>query len=117
MPNNNSDTRFFKLCETFIERTDKVVAMQMDLAHKAGRMRLAVSGIFLEAASNFAQAMSKPELANAYRQKLADQIAGFILQDEYADTIFDRAFDERGESLAKEARSRGLNNLAEALEI
>lgn len=106
---------FAELCDIFIAKADPIVGAQMESTYE-GRWRVLVGDVFLHAASEMAGILSKPEFEQRCKEYRADRMAEFILKGEYAKTVFGFMLDGQYRSSAGEAREKGLNNLAQALE-
>lgn len=106
---------FSELCDIFIVKADPIVGAQMETTYE-GRWRVLAGDVFLHAASGMAGILSKPEFEERCKEYRADRMAGFILRGEYAETIFGMMLDGKYRTSAREARAKGLNNLAQALE-
>lgn len=105
-----------ELCEKFIEKADPVIEAQMHNTLK-GRWRLIMADTFLHTAEGVARRLSKPEFAESCKLRRADQMAGFIWRGEYAETVFQLLLDDDLRGSAQQAREKGLENLARALEV
>lgn len=117
MSNKSEAKTFGRLCEEFIKRADDVVEAQINGRDNKGYLGLILSVSFLEARSDWAKIRSKPEIVEKCQEQIANKMAGFIMQNEYAGTIFTLTMGEDRAQFAQEAREKGLDSLADALEM